>query len=98
MIKWAAEWIVGTFEFCKLAGWRGALCEIFNIDSNHREDYQWSLKEGMSHLYDPDGPCSLDEIISHLKNSPMPSFEPYRTRRMCSIRGFEDAKKARGLK
>jgi hypothetical protein len=88
------ELIVGAWEFCKMAGWRGVLCEIFNIDSKHNEMYQHAYKEGIGPIYAKDGPMTLDGIILHLACC-IPDIEPFRTRAICQIRGFVDAKKER---
>ncbi len=79
------DFFLGTWEFYKMAGWRGILCEMFNVNSNHHEMYRHALNQGM--IYDV---SFLDELISNL-SSGIPNCEPFRTRAKCQLRGFKDA-------
>lgn len=90
------DFISDTIEFCKMAGWRGVICEMFNINSNHHQMYKYGFKEGCDQMYDTGGPITIDYMINHLRWN-IPSCEPFRTRALCQIRGFEDAKKMRSI-
>ena len=83
------EFIVGTWHFFQDAGWRGVLCEIFNIDSKHNDMYRIGHIDGMSSDI-----SLLDATILNLACD-IPNIEPFRTRSICQIRGFADAKKER---
>jgi len=85
-----------VWQFVKTVGWHGLLCEMFNIDSKHHEMYQHAYNRGMTSLYDDGGPLSLDETILHLACN-IPDVEPFKTRAICQMRGFADAKKQREI-
>lgn len=83
--------ILGMWKFYKRVGWRGVVCELFNIVSKHNEMYQNAFLDGVGAIYDNGNPLLLNKIICHLA-SDIPDIEPFRTRAVCQILGFSDAK------
>lgn len=71
-------------------------CDLFSIDSKQNEMYKHALREGLKVEFEPGGLLSLDETIIRLASN-LPDTEPYRTRAICQLRGYCDARKRRAF-